>query len=251
MAEVKKEVAIKQETGVVSWEEQLKHLAFATAESEKPAGNWVSFKSGVLTIGGNPMKGNKVEMIVLHSVFENQMYANKYDANNPQPPICYALGETDDELAPHADSAKPQATSCAVCPNNDWGSDPGGGRGKACKNTRRLGIIAAPDAKDAVNVAKAEVAMAKLPVTSVKNWATYANQVVNALHLPPLAVITEMELSPDPKTQIQVNFRLVDKILDSGVLQALLKKRGDIHSIMYAPYDKPSETPALATDRKY
>jgi hypothetical protein len=242
-----KAVAAPKQTAVVNYEEELKKLAVATADAEKPSSNWVSFKGGQLSIAGNPMKDNRVEMIVLNSIFENQMYGERYNPNNPQPPICYALSDKDDGLKPHPDAAKPQATYCIECPNNQWGSDPEGGKGKACKNVRRLAIMAATDLS---KIDKAEVAMAKLPVTSVKNWATYANQVANALHLPPVAVVTEMSVEPDPKNQFSVQFRLVDKVAPEFI-PALLKKRGEIHALIYAPYDKPSEAPAPATARKF
>jgi hypothetical protein len=239
-------------TQVVDWQEQLAKMAFATAEAEKPSGNWVSFKGGQLTINGTPQPKNKVDCIVIHSIFENQLYEDRYDPNNPQPPICYAFSETDDDLKPHADSAKPQAESCAVCPNNVWGSDPGGGKGKACKNVRRLAIVSADDL-DPEKLPRAEVALAKLPVTSVKNWSTYASQLANVLKIPPLAVISEMSVEPDAKTQFQVNFQLVDKITDGALIQGLLNKRKDTTPLIFAPYDKPSAAPKpeAGAARKY
>lgn len=232
------EVAPAASTAVVSWQDELNQMAVATAAVEKPSGNWVSFKGGQMTIGGLPIKDNKVPIVVLHSVFENQLYADRYDPNNQQPPICYAFGETDDDLKPHPESAKPQHTDCATCPNNQWGSDPGGGKGKACKNVRRLAMIASTDLD---KVEKAEIAIAKLPVTSVKNWSTFASQVSNVLKLPPLAVIVEMSVVPDPKTQFQVNFDLIDRITDGEVIQQLLAKRRATTAMVYAPYDKPTE----------
>lgn len=227
-------------TAVASWQEELNQMAVATAAVEKPQGNWVSFKGGQLVIGGSPMKDNKVPVVVIHSVFENQLYANKYNPNDQQPPICYAFGEDDTDLKPHPESAKPQAESCAVCPNNEWGSDPGGGKGKACKNVRRLAMISADDlALDKVD--KAEVAIAKLPVTSVKNWSTFASQVANVLKLPPIAVIVEMSVVPDAKTQFQVHFDLLNKVTDGAVIQKLLNRRRDTNAMVYAPYDKPVE----------
>ena len=242
MAEKKQEVAKAAPTAVVNWQDELKSLAVATAAAEKPSGNWVSFKGGQLMIGGTPMKDNKVQMIVLHSIFENQWYRDRYNPNAPTPPHCYAYGDTDDALAPHAEAATPIAESCAACPNNVWGSDPEGGKGKACKNVRRLAIIAATDLD---KIDKAEVAIAKLSVTSVKNWSTYANQVANALHLPPLGIITEMVVTPDPRYQFQINFSLIDKVQEQ-YLPALMKKRGEIMDLIYAPYDKPSEAPPQA-----
>lgn len=239
MAEDKKQVPKDQPaagTAVIDYKAELARLTIATQEAEKPSGNWISFKNGIMQYGGNPIKGNKLNVVIIHSIFENQLYASKYDPNNQQPPICYAFGETDKDLKPHPDSAKPQAESCETCPNNQWGSDPGGGKGKACKNVRRLAMIAASDLED---VDKAEVAIAKMPVTSVKNWSTFASQVSNVLKLPPIAVIAEMSVEPDAKTQFQVNFELVDKIEDMGVIQRLLNRRRDTTPLVYAPYDKP------------
>lgn len=244
MAEAKKQ----ESTAVVDYMKELNALTVATSEAEKPQGNWVSFKSGVLQIGGIAVKGNKVPVIVIHSLFENQWYKNRYDPNNVQPPHCFAFAEKDEDLKPHPDSAEPQAASCAECPKNAWGSDPDGGKGKACKNVRRLAMISP---NDLGNVAKAEVALAKLPVTSVKNWSSYANQIANVLKIPPLAVITEMSVEPDAKTQFQVNFSLVDKIEDGEQIKALLGKRRDTTPLIFAPYDKPSAAPVEQTSKKF
>jgi len=243
--------AVAPNNAVANWQEELAKMAVQTAEAEKPSGNWVSFKGGQLTIGGNSMPKNRVNCVIIHSIFENQLYEDRYDPNNPQPPICYAMSETDDDLKPHPDSAKPQAETCEVCPNNVWGSDPGGGKGKACKNVRRLAIVSADDL-DASKLPGAEVALAKLPVTSVKNWSTYASQIANVLKLPPLAVITEMSVEPDPKTQFQVNFQLMDKIADGAIIQALLNKRRESTPLIFSPYDKPQPKPeGQAVARKY
>ncbi|MFI5223676.1 MAG: hypothetical protein ACHQX3_05425 [Nitrospirales bacterium] len=247
----KKEVIPAPKTELADWQKQLAEMAIATAEAEKPQGNWVSFKSGVLSVGGNPIKGNKMKVVVVHSAFENQIYKNKYDSNNPgQTPHCYAIAENEEDLKPHPDAAEPQADTCEVCPNNVWGSDPEGGRGKACKNVRRLAMIAFDDMGD---INKAPVAMAKLPVTSVKNWSTYANQIANVLKLPPLAVITELSVEPDAKTMFQVNFELVDKIMDGAQIQALLTKRKDTTPLIFSGYEKPSQAPAqqAAGNTKY
>ncbi len=243
--------AAPQSTAVANWESELSALAQQTVETEKPAGNWISFKGGQLSFGGQPIPGAKLPVVVIYSVFENQLYQDKYDPNNPQPPICYALAENDEELKPHPEAYKPQAESCEVCPHNAWGSDPSGGRGKACKNVRRLAMVAAADLD---KLDKAEIGLAKMPVTSVKNWSSYASQIANVLKVPPLAVITEMSVTPDPKTQFQVNFQLIDKITDPKVLQDLLKKRGESHQLVYMPYDKPTERTAqvaAAATRKF
>ena len=240
------EMVVKPGTEVIDYKAELAKMAVAVQEAEKPSGNWISFKGGILSFAGNPIKGNKIPVVVIHSVFENQLYKDRYDPNNQQPPICYAFGETDDDLKPHPDSVAPQSENCHECPKNQWGSDPGGGKGKACKNVRRLAMIAASDLE---NADKADVAIAKLPVTSVKNWSTFASQVANVLKLPPIAVIVEMSVEQDAKTQFQVNFQLMDKIEDGAVIQKLLARRRDTTPLVYAPYDKPVDK--VAEVRKF
>jgi hypothetical protein len=244
--EVKKQEAPKQEsTAMVNWEAELAALAVVTTETEKPTGNWVSFQGGQLKVGGNLQKDNRAEVVVIGSVFENQWYKDRYDPNNPTPPHCFALSESDEDLKPHEDSLSPQAPSCAECPKNQWGSDPNGGKGKACKNVRRLALISA---HDLAHVDRAEFAIAKLPVTSVKNWSTYALQVANVLKLPPLGVKTEMSVAPNAKTQFQVDFQLVDKV-EREHIPALLSKRADAIPLLFAPYDKPVEVVAGAAKK--
>ena len=237
-------------TNVIDYMAELQALTIATQAAEKPKSNWISFKGGQLTINEMRMKDDKAPVIVVQSIFENQWYKERYDPNNPSTPHCYALGETDEDLRPHPEAAEPQSDTCATCPKNEWKSDPGGGKGKACKNVRRLALMSADDAKAPETIAKAEVVMAKLPVTSVRNWSSYASQIANVLKVPPLAVITEISCVPDPKTQLQVNFALLDKITDGPTIQALLQRRKDIHPMIFAPYDKPSEA-APEQPRKY
>jgi hypothetical protein len=240
-------------TQVVDWQEQLAKMAFATAQAEKPSGNWVSFKHAMLTVNGTTIPGNKMNSVVIHSIFENQWYENPYNADNPESPACYAFSETDEpgDLKPHPDSAKPQSPTCDVCPKNEWKSDPKpGSKGKWCKNVRRLALIHADDL-NVDKLPKAEVALAKLPVTSVANWSTYASQIANVLKLPPLAVVTEISVKQHPKNQLEVNFDLVDKI-DGSLIPALLNKRLDVAALIFAPYDKsPTKPEEAAQPRKY
>ena len=253
MAETKKvpeaQAPAQPGTGVVDYMEQLRAMAIQTTEAEKPSSSWVSFKGGQLVINEQRMKGDKAPVVVIHSIFENQLYKNKYDPNNPEPPICYAFGETDEGLAPHPDSTSPQNVDCATCPKNEWGSDPAGGKGKACKNVRRLALMSSADLD---KVDKANIVLAKLPVTSVKNWSTYANQVANVLKVPPIAVITELSVVPDSRTMLQVEFQLVDKITDMNVIGQLLKRKQETNALIYQPYDKLVEKAATPEQaRKY
>lgn len=253
MAEVKKEEVKKPgtavtepaKTGVDNWQDKLKALAVKTAEVEKPSGNWASFRSGIFTINGVRMKDNKVEAIMLHAAFENQFYKNKFDPNKYETPVCFALSEDGENMVPHKDSPEPQAATCDECSRAVWGTGDNG-KGKACKNVRRLAFMASTDLEG--DIAKAEVVLAKIPVTSAKNYSTYASQLSNVLHIAPLQAVTEMHVVPDAATQFQVNFGFIRRIEDEGQLRALLARREDIHPLIFAPYSKATALPEGVRD---
>ena len=59
-----------------------------------------------------------------------------------QPPACSSVDGKTGVAAPDADLAWAGRTqACAECPLNQWGSDEGGGGGKACKNMVRIYIV--------------------------------------------------------------------------------------------------------------
>jgi hypothetical protein len=218
----------------------------------------MSFKNGQLTVNDTVIKGGKTQVVPLYSLFENQLYVGKYNANDVKPPVCYAFGETEAEMVPHKDVAEPQNAQCGMpgqpgcCPKNEWKSDPDGGNGKACKNVRRIAFLHRDDLETPEKVAKAPVAMAKISVTNVKNWSTYANQVSAVLKKPPIQTICELSVEPDAKTQFKINFALMDVIADDNpVLGALLKRRRELVPLMYAPYAKSTESAAPAENKKY
>ena len=51
-------------------------------------------------------------------------------------PICVSA----DNVTPDADAQQPQSQYCANCPMNAWGSDPKGGKGKACQEYKRVAV---------------------------------------------------------------------------------------------------------------
>lgn len=73
---------------------------------------------------------------------------------------------------------------CAVCPYAQFGSDPKGGKGQACKQVRRIFLLRP---KTFLPV------MLTLPPTSIKNCKQYFTRVTNA-GLPYWGVVTEIGL---------------------------------------------------------
>jgi len=246
MAEAK-----KAGTDVISVEDQLAAMALAISEAEKPSGSWLSFKGARLSLDGNAIPSNKLAVVVIQSLFENQWYKDPYDVNNIQPPHCFAFAEKEEDLKPHPSVKNPIHPTCKGCPKGEWKSaTSGSGRGKACKNVRRMALISYDDVKDG-KIENAHVAMAKIPVTSVKNWSTYASQVSGILKMDPIQVATELSVEPHPKNQIEIGFKLLDKV-DKSAWAALLNKRRDTTTLIYAPYDEPTEAaPAAPESKKY
>lgn len=226
-------------TSLVTYEQKWQDRAEKAVEFEPlTGGQWLSVKGGQLMIGEQVMPGNQAMVIVLDSVMENTYYGERYDAENPMPPICYAMARGGDDLFPHLEMQKdpyfqPQhwdgdyVAGCQGCPMNEWGSA-NQGRGKACQNRRRLTLIPAGfysvrkgsrdlDEEifdDPKHFQTADIAFFKTPVTSVKNWAKYVNTLAGGVRRPPYGVITRLYLEPDPVTQYAVHFEMIDVVPD-------------------------------------
>lgn len=185
------------------YEDRLAAMAKAAVASEQADAKWISTKGGQLSFGGNAFAGNKLDAVVLDAVAENHYYTSRYDPDVIASPVCFAFGRPDadgklPEMVPHPDSSQPQAETCAKCPQNQFGTAENG-KGKACKNVRRLGLVAADNIGG-------DVAYLKVPVMSVKNWAAYVKQIGVLRKRPSLGVVTTIGTKPDAKSQFVVQF---------------------------------------------
>jgi len=234
--------AVRQTGGaLVAVEKELlqqAQVARATEESVQ-TGQFFGTRGGILTFNGAPIKENKMQVIVVDHILANVFYKGKFNPDDPVPPVCYAFGRDDKELVPHEKATDQQHEQCKGCPQNEWGTADTG-RGKACKNSRRLACIAA-DVVDSGNVQDAQVAYLAVPVTSVKGWAGYVRQLADVLRRPPLGVVTEVSLVPDAKDQFKMVFRSVEPINDKKVLGQLLAKQKAVSSDIAFPFPEIDE----------
>jgi hypothetical protein len=228
-------------TAIVSWQDKLAALAKKGVEQEAHAGGGGTFigtRAGQLTYQGNAVAGNKLDVIVADSIMENAYYVGRFDPENPAPPVCFSFGRDEKTMVPHPDAAAPQHTSCVGCPKNEFGSAESGA-GKACKNIRRLALIPAkPLDEDAVRTA--EVAYLKLPVTSVKNWATYVKTLDALSHLPPVAVVTQISTQPDAKSQFKITFNN-QATLPEDIVTPILERLEMIEKDIEFPYSPSTQ----------
>ena len=238
--------AVKGSTAVVSWADKLAAKAQEAAAEEKvSSGTAVTCRSGQLSIGGQAIAGNKLSIVVVGSIFENNYYDPEfdYDPDAPRSPICFAFAKKEEELVPHEDSSEVQHESCKGCEWNEFGSA-AKGRGKACKNIRRLALMSAsPLTADGIK--DGEIAYMKLPVTSGPGWAAYVNMLSAVHKRPPFAVITEIGAVPDPKTQFKITFTHKGNIEDDELLGLLDEKNDGTFKFLAVPYQANSaEAPA-------
>jgi hypothetical protein len=212
--------------------------AFAKDEAakERPAVARISLKSGVMSYQQQPIPGNKMEVVLVGGAYRNVFYVGRYDPNNIVNPDCYALSDHDEGMEPHENVNTPQHESCDGCPQNEWGSSPTGGRGKACKQTRRLILLPANTLNDADSVLKAELAILDVPVTSVKNYAKLVSTVAATINLPVWAIVTTVAVLPDAKTQFRVEFTPMRPAGNEEIIRALMKRRDEALRIALTPY---------------
>ena len=244
---------VQSEGGAVAtWEDRLSRMAAAVVETESAGagGKFISTKSGMLSFDGQPFMDNKLDCIIVASCLENHFYEAKFDPDNPSSPVCYAFAQIDEtmtdvqqkavlaDMRPHEKASKPQAATCAECPQNEFGTADNG-KGKACKNIRRLGLVPA-DNLTTEGINKSEPAYLKVPVTSVKGWAVHARTIAALYKMPPLGVITTVSIKPDMKTQFKVCFD-VKAPVGRELMPALLNKYDVVREMIEFPYTEYKE----------
>ena len=253
-------------TGQVNkWEKELAEMATVAAEQEASAatGQFFGLKGGRLTFNDAPLPNNEMAVIVLDGILENVYYEDKYDPESPQSPTCFAFGRDEREMKPHDKVVKAQNPQCLNCPLNQFGSADVG-KGKACRNTRRLAMIAAGTMQngrfvpfeDLDHFETASAAYMKLPVTSVKGYATFVKQLAGSLKRPPFAVFTKVKVVPDDKSQFKVTFEAL-AAAPTDLLTVLKKRHEEAKEAIDFPYvpaeesEKPAKGKKPAAKRKY
>jgi hypothetical protein len=219
---------------VVSYDARMAELASRAAKTEENVGGgtFISVKGGRLNYNGTDVPDNKLQCVIVDHILENVYYPGKYDPNNPTAPACFAFGRVDKDMKPHEKAAEPQNNACAGCPLNEFGSADTG-RGKACKNSRRLALITEDALEE--SIPDATVAYLKVPVTSVKAFAAYVKHLSDNLKKPPLAVVTEISAHPDANSQFKLEFKLI-RVIENDQLGALLDKLETVEREIDFPY---------------
>ena len=238
-----------ESTEVVSWEDQMKADAKAVMERERPALAFMSLKSGIMAIGGEPVKDNQMDFVIVAAVSEMVHYKDKWQEGVISRPDCYASGEERPEmLAPNPEHVeKPYAETCKACPYFVWGSDLGGGKGRECKERRKMALLPADGS--------AEMCILSIPGTSIKGWSNYVRGIVASTGMSPAGVITTISVKPHLKNQFEVNFTQSGDVPEN-MRQIVMSKRAGALEVLLAPYpdledEEEAPKPKAKSKRKY
>lgn len=252
--------AMTKEHLPVSYDERWAEAAGAFAETEPTVSSlYMSTRGGRFRLGEDDL-GTEICVVVAGAVRENTLYAEAYDPDVKNPPLCYAFGVGEADMAPdfenmalYPETFMPQNETCFKCPFNQWGSAEKG-RGKACQNKRRLGLIPAgfyhpPRTRggpsdlevyeDPKHYRDADLVTLKLPVTSVKEWAKYVKKLTDGVRRPPYGVLTRIYLEPDRDDQYHVKFEMLE-LLPDDLIDVMMDRHSAAMSSLPVPY-KPWE----------
>lgn len=176
---------MSESTALVNYEEQLRQeLGALSRQIEAPSGNKISTKGKVFTLPGGKSGPGPISVVVLDWVAVNMIYKGAYNPKAIAPPTCWAINKNLDELKPSATVKVPESIDCATCPKNQFGSAPNGGKGKACKNQRKLLVVPA-DFTD-----KSEAMTLLVSPMGLKSWNSYVNKLSKDMGKLPIQVST-------------------------------------------------------------
>lgn len=222
---------------VTNWQERLSNEAKAVATLERPQSSNISLRSGIMNINGVPVPGNKLQAVAVAYAFERALYTQDFDPNNIQSPTCFALSLTGEDMVPSDKSKEVQNTDCATCPQNQWMANPKrpGKKHKPCKEKRRVVLMPADSIREG-EIAKAELAMMSIPVTSIKHWANFVNLCATGYDRPPWAMLAEVSVAPHMTNQFEVKWDVAGQVSEA-FLGDVSAKIPQAQALALTPYD--------------
>jgi hypothetical protein len=174
-----------------------------------------------------------IKAVILDFISAYYFYPGVYDPDDITPPDCFALGVEVATLAPHdtVPANTRQADSCAVCPQNQFGSAQRG-KGKACQNARLLAILP-PDAD-----METPIMTLKVSPTAIRPFDAYVSSVARSFQKPPIGVVTTIGFDPS-SDYASLRFGEPEPISDD-LLAICLARRAEAMQMLLTPPDTTS-----------
>ncbi len=182
------------------YQEQKSSEAQSLADSGNPTIPRLSLKGGKFRfIMGEEesKKFNAVDVIIVGvdpegGRMNKTFYKGAFDPANPEPPDCSSING----VVPDKWVASPQASACARCPNNAFGSATNAQgqrtKGKACKDSKWLWVVKLEEAKDE----SPQVWCLNVPASSLKVLSAFGRKV-SKTGLPLHVIHTRIEIDEE------------------------------------------------------
>lgn len=205
-------------------------------------GNFISTKGNVLTYRGNTLE-TPLAVVVLAWAQDLVYFDSPYREDDPKPPACAALQRVAlADLTPLGDVPSQQSDDCASCWANEWGSDPQGGRGKACSNRYRVAVLPASDPTH-------DLALVRVSPSGYAGFETFINRVEAKSQEGVPAWVVGMSLRGGTDYPV-VEFHEEALIDDDEMLGAVLQRIEEAEAlVVQSTYDFTQYTPPKAAAR--
>lgn len=128
-----------------------------------------------------------LEVVVVDFITRREFFDKPYDADNPQPPACFAHGTGNSaNFVPVANSPAPESKACKGCPNNEWGTAMTG-KGKACGEVRYVAVML-PEACEPDD----PIYTVRVTASQLKAFDGFVKQIYTRTRLLPLMFIADL-----------------------------------------------------------
>lgn len=202
------------------WETAIaESVSSGEATKVRDAGLFLGGRGLSITAEGNDLE-QPLRAVILDFVHDYRFFESDFDAENPQGPVCVAIGRDPDEMAPFDASPSKQADTCADCEWNEFGS--GRGRAKRCRQGFRVPLAFVPEGASADDVFRLGYRFLMVPPTSLKIFNQYRRNVTGVTNRPLFGVVTEIEKVASEEHVFEFSFRYVENVgaeIGSAILQ--------------------------------
>lgn len=161
----------------------------------------ISTKDKQFTLPDGSNRGSSLEVLILAVAYSNSYYEGQYDAMNPKPPSCFAIGKSETGMVPDSSVENPKSTECDLCEQNQFGSS---GRGKACKNTVKL-LCIVPEYDKMVSL--------HIPPTGMKDFKASLNKFIGPNSEGGYSYITDCIVTFTFKSSVSFSVPVIDSVV--------------------------------------
>lgn len=225
-------------------------IAQAADEQSANENSGIPFLStkGKKFANGDTKLGTSLDVVILASVYDHAYYDRPYSEDEINPPACFAISVDQEDMVPSEDSPVRQSDTCEECAMNEFGSA-ANGKGKACRNGRRL--LMAPVYSDG-RIDLNDLAIVNISPTALKGYSKYVKSISTIKRLPVWAVVTNLSFDDDAAYPVVVaNYQ---SMVPPDVINVIASRLPEFLELVSTPYDtstyEPPEVAEAQTKKK-